>query len=68
MVHLIDNLVIAPAVLSQNVDLHPLTVVLVLVIGGELLGVLGLLIAIPVASSIKIIVQEFYANYQAQAR
>jgi len=62
--HAIDNIVIAPAVLSHNVDLHPLTVALVLVIGGEVLGVLGLLIAIPVASTVKVIVQEFYANYQ----
>ena len=68
IVHLIDNIVIAPAVLSHNVDLHPLTVVLALVIGGEVLGVLGLLIAVPVAASIKVIVQEFYANYQVQVR
>lgn len=68
IVHLIDNIVIAPAVLSHNVDLHPLTVVLALVIGGEVLGVLGLLIAVPVAASIKVIGQEFYANYQVQIR
>jgi predicted PurR-regulated permease PerM len=68
LAHLVDNIIIAPAVLSHNVDLHPLTVVLVLVIGGEVLGMLGLLIAIPVASSIKVIAQEFYTNYQAQTR
>jgi predicted PurR-regulated permease PerM len=66
--HLIDNIIIAPAVLSHNVDLHPLTVALVLVIGGEVLGVLGLLIAIPVASTVKVVVQEFYTNYQVQVR
>ena len=66
--HVIDNIVIAPAVLSHNVDLHPLTVALVLVIGGETLGTLGLLIAIPAASTIKVIAQEFYANYQLQVR
>jgi predicted PurR-regulated permease PerM len=66
--HLVDNILIAPAVLSHNVDLHPLTVALVLVIGGELLGTLGLLIAIPVASTIKVIGQEFYTNYQLQVR
>ena len=66
--HIIDNIAIAPAVLSHNVDLHPLTVALVLVIGGETLGVLGLLIAIPVAASLKVIVQEFYANYRLQVR
>ena len=66
--HLIDNFLIAPAVLSHNVDLHPLTVVLALVIGGEVFGVLGLLIAIPVAASLKVIAQEVYANYQVQVR
>jgi predicted PurR-regulated permease PerM len=66
--HVVDNIVIAPSVLSNNVDLHPLTVALVLVIGGELLGTLGLLIAIPVASSIKVIGQEVYANYQLRVR
>ena len=59
---------IAPAVLSHNVDLHPLTVVLALVIGGEVFGMLGLLIAIPVAASIKVIAQEVYANHQVQVR
>jgi putative permease len=68
LTHAIDNIIIAPAVLSHNVDLHPLTVGLVLLLGGEALGVLGLLIAIPIASSIKVIAQEFYAHYQAQVR
>jgi len=68
LAHLVDNIVIAPAVLSHNVDLHPLTVALVLIIGGELLGTLGLLIAIPVAASIKVVAQEFYTNYQLQVR
>src|SRR5437868_13902363 len=66
--HVVDNIVIAPTVLSHNVDLHPLTVALVMVSGGELMGPLGLLIAIPVASSIKVIAQECYANYQLQVR
>jgi predicted PurR-regulated permease PerM len=68
LAHLIDNIVIAPAVLSHNVNLHPLTVALVLIIGGETMGVLGLLIAIPVASTVKVIAQEFHANYQTQVR
>jgi len=66
--HLVDNIAIAPVVLSHNVDLHPLTVALVLVIGGETLGILGLLIAIPIAASLKVIGQEIYANYQMQVR
>ena len=64
----IRNRSLKSLVLSHNVDLHPLTVALVLVIGGELLGTLGLLIAVPVASTIKVVVQEFYTNYQSQVR
>jgi predicted PurR-regulated permease PerM len=66
--HVIDNIAIAPVVLSHNVDLHPLTVALTLLIGGELLGILGLLIAVPVAASMKVIGQEVYSNYQLQNR
>lgn len=62
--HLLDNIIIAPIVLSHNVDLHPLTVALVCVVGGEVYGVLGLLIAVPVATTFKVILQEFYRNYQ----
>ena len=40
----------------------------IIMVRGELLGVLGLLIAIPVATSMKVIVQEFYHNYQIQVR
>jgi predicted PurR-regulated permease PerM len=68
MAQLLDNVVFAPVVLSQNVDLHPLTVILVLLIGGEILGVLGLLIAVPVAASIKINSAELYRNYSLQVR
>ncbi len=64
----LDNLVFAPVVLSKNVDLHPLTVVLVLIIGGEILGVMGLLIAVPLAASVKIISQEIYETYRLQVR
>jgi putative permease len=66
--HLIDNIAIAPVVLSHNVGLHPLTVALTLVIGGELLGILGLLIAVPVTASMKVIAQEVFTNYQLQNR
>jgi predicted PurR-regulated permease PerM len=66
--HVADNVFIAPTVLSNNVDLHPLTVALVLVVGGELMGALGLLIAVPIAASFKVVGQEFYRNYQVQMR
>jgi predicted PurR-regulated permease PerM len=39
--------------MGQTSGLHPVTTIIVLFIGGELAGVLGLLLAIPVASTLK---------------
>ncbi|MCH8298989.1 MAG: AI-2E family transporter, partial [Candidatus Marinimicrobia bacterium] len=58
IVQLIDNVVITPVVVSNAVDLHPLVVMLVVLVGGSLLGVTGLIFAIPLTSIAKVIVEE----------
>ena len=55
---LIDNVLITPVVVSNAVDLHPLVVMLAVLIGGSLLGLTGLIFAIPLTSIIKVIVEE----------
>jgi predicted PurR-regulated permease PerM len=47
----IEGLVISPRVMSEQVDLHPVAVILALLAGGTLLGFVGLLIAIPLAAA-----------------
>jgi predicted PurR-regulated permease PerM len=55
---LLDGWVVEPLVQGKATDLDPLTVLLVVLIGGSLLGLLGLLIAIPAAACIKILARE----------
>ncbi|RME76341.1 MAG: AI-2E family transporter, partial [Planctomycetota bacterium] len=47
-----------PFVLGRGVGLHPLTVLVALFAFGDLLGVFGVLLAIPLAATLKILVQE----------
>ncbi|MFA9478297.1 AI-2E family transporter [Phycisphaerales bacterium AB-hyl4] len=54
----LDGWVIEPVVQGQATNLDPLTVLLVVLLGGSLLGLLGLLIAIPLAACIKILAKE----------
>lgn len=54
VVQQLENAVIAPKILGTSLGLHPLTVIFVLLAGGELFGFVGLLIAVPVASAIKV--------------
>jgi putative permease len=51
---LIDTVVIIPLVIAKIVNLHPVTVVIAIIIGSQLMGILGMIISIPVASAIKV--------------
>ncbi len=60
-----DSFVI-PLVIGRIVHLHPLLVIFVLVVGTTLGGVLGLILAVPVAAVLKILVNFFYAKLMAR--
>lgn len=51
----IESAVLSPKIVGESVGLHPVSVIISLFIGNELFGVLGMLFAVPVAASIKIV-------------
>ena len=57
-IYTIDRLVIKPTLMSKTTDLHPVTVLLVLIIGGNIFGFWGLVLGIPILCVIKIFLQE----------
>jgi predicted PurR-regulated permease PerM len=52
----IDNHVLSPNIVGRTVNLHPVTVMLGLLAGGTLLGLWGMLLAVPVMASLKILI------------
>jgi predicted PurR-regulated permease PerM len=56
-----DNLVI-PMLIGRAVHLNPVIVMFVLLAGASIGGILGLLIAVPIASAVRIIVQYLYTK------
>jgi len=54
----VENNVLQPLVYRKTVDVSPLLVIVAILIGSSLLGVLGALVAIPVAAAIQIIVKD----------
>ena len=50
----IDGNVINPRMLSSNVEVHPVLVIVALLAGGKVGGVVGMLVAVPVAALIKL--------------
>lgn len=59
---LVDVVFIIPMVVAKIVNLHPVTVIVVIIIGSKLMGILGMVISIPVASAIKLIFHSVYDN------
>ncbi|HHX87428.1 MAG TPA: AI-2E family transporter [Firmicutes bacterium] len=60
IVQTLDAFVFTPVFLGKAVDLSPLTVITVILIGGQLLGVLGIILAIPVAAVLKVLITDYY--------
>lgn len=50
-----DNHIISPNVVARTVKLHPVTVMLGLLAGGTLLGLWGMLLAVPTIAAVKIL-------------
>lgn len=54
MVQILDNAVLQPLIFSRSADMHPVAILFIIMIGAETAGILGMLIAIPIATIIKI--------------
>jgi predicted PurR-regulated permease PerM len=62
----VENNVIQPVVYRRTVNVHPLIVIVAILIGSNLLGVLGALVAIPVAATIQIIALDAWGRRGAR--
>jgi len=60
IVQLIDNNVSSPIIFSKSVNSHPLEIFLVILIIGTLFGITGMIIAIPLYTTLKVIGKEFF--------
>ncbi len=59
---LIDNFLTQPYVFSTSVKSHPLEIFITILVGGFLFGPLGMIIAVPSYTALKVIFKEFYAH------
>jgi putative permease len=66
-IYMIDHLVIKPILMSKTADLHPVTVLLVLIIGGDIFGFWGLIFGIPMLCVVKIFLQELMGVLRRQS-
>ncbi|HPV56310.1 MAG TPA: AI-2E family transporter [Tenuifilaceae bacterium] len=61
---LIDNVVFQPLIYGNSVKAHPLEIFIVLLIAGSVAGILGMLLAIPCYTVIRVFAKEFFNNFR----
>lgn len=59
----VDNNLLAPKIVGDSVGLHPVFTMLAIIMGGSLGGLVGMLIAVPVAASLKIVLSRWYNSH-----
>ena len=61
---MIDVFIFQPYIYSNSVKAHPLEIFLIILIGGNIAGVVGMLIAIPVYTAIRVFAVEFFSEME----
>jgi predicted PurR-regulated permease PerM len=65
VINQLEGHIISPLVVGESVGLSPLIIIVALLAGGELFGLPGLLLAVPVAGIIKVVLANYVPRYHA---
>lgn len=61
-VQIIDNILFQPIIYSSSVKAHPMEIFLVIMIAGSVAGILGMILAIPAYTILRVVAKEFFTN------
>ncbi|MCB2352957.1 AI-2E family transporter [Clostridium estertheticum] len=59
----VDNKLLAPKIVGDSVGLHPVFTMLAIIIGGSVWGLIGMMIAVPVAACFKVLISKWYTYH-----
>ncbi len=62
--HLIDVFIFQPYIYSNSVQAHPLEIFIVILLAGNIGGIVGMLVAIPAYTVLRVFAKEFFSNFK----
>ena len=63
-IKIIDDFVLQPLIYSKSVKAHPLEIFIIILVAGKVAGVMGMILAIPVYTFLRIIAKEFFSRWK----
>jgi predicted PurR-regulated permease PerM len=68
IVQQLEGNLVTPQVMGKKLSIHPITVILLLIAAGSIYGFIGILIAIPLYSVVKIIIKDVWKFYKLREK
>ena len=65
VIQMIDEFLVQPAIMAKSVNLHPLVVLFVVLLGSHLMGIFGMLIAVPMTGIMNVAGQTIFQGVKA---
>jgi predicted PurR-regulated permease PerM len=60
LVNQLEVMFLAPRIIGGNLDLHPITIIYIILIGGKIAGLPGMILAVPLGAILIIIIKSIY--------
>ncbi|WP_342434131.1 AI-2E family transporter [Neobacillus sp. FSL H8-0543] len=67
VVQLIEGKFISPQIMGRNLHIHPITIIFIIIIAGNLFGVVGILLAVPGYAILKVITTHLFKYFQMRS-
>jgi len=64
IIQLLDNFIFQPFIFSNSVNAHPLEIFIVILCAGVLMGITGMIVAVPLYSFIRIIAKAYFSQFR----
>ncbi len=61
----IESMLLTPLLVGDRIGLHPVAVIFAIMVGGQLFGFVGVLIALPVSAVVMVLLRHIYQSYVA---
>jgi predicted PurR-regulated permease PerM len=58
LTQLADNIFFQPLIFSRAARAHPLVILFVVLIGAQLAGIIGMLVAIPITTAVRVAIEQ----------
>jgi predicted PurR-regulated permease PerM len=68
LIQVLEGNVISPQVVGRSLHMHPLFIIFALLVGGEIAGIFGLILAVPFFAVMKVIIQHVFMHYVHRPR